>query len=370
MKFSALQENLKQGLFAVGHIAGKNQNLPILNNILIDAKDGNIKLSSTNLELGINCTVRGKVDQEGLFTVDAKILLDYINLLPNKKIDMDLQGDKMVIVCDKYNTKINGQSAEDYPLIPMIDRLNSIEVDLMQLRNAITQVNFAVANNDMRAELSGVLMVIEGDLMTLVATDSYRLAEKRVRLKNKQGDDLRVIVPSRTMQEVLRIISGLKSQEKVVSISFTENQILFSCESIDIISRIIEGQYPDYTQIIPTQFKTNVKIATSELGKAVKAASLFSKSGVNDVNLDFPKDKNLTVVSSASGLTGENITDVESIVSGEDNGVVVNYRYLIDGLTNINTETVDLGIVDSNTPCVFKPDGEDGYLYIIMPIKQ
>lgn len=370
MKFQILQDNLKNGLFVVNHTAGKNVNLPILHNILIEAKAGNIKLTSTNLEIGVSCLLRGKIETEGSFTVDAKIIYDYINNLPNKKIDMELVEDQLKIITDQQQTKINGQGSEDFPLIPEVDRNNGFEIDLKKFKEALSQVVFAVSGSDTRAELTGVLFVVSGQELVMAATDSYRLAEKRVTIKNPSEKDFKVIVPAKTIQEVLRIISGSKSSIADVEVYISENQILFTYDSIEIVSRVIDGQYPDYKQIIPVTHKTKAKVQLSDLVKSVKAASIFSKNGVNDINIDLPSEKNELIVSAVSGLSGENISKVEALVQGEDNGVVVNYRYLIDGLNSMETESVLIDVVDGNTPVVFKQDGVDDYLYIVMPIKQ
>lgn len=370
MKLQILQENFKTGLFVVSHIAGKNSNLPILNNILIEASSGNIKLVSTNLEMGISYILRGKVINDGAFTVDAKILNDYVSVLPNKKIDLDLEGDKLLLATDNYQTKINGQSAEEYPLIPSVDQTDGFAVDLLKFKEALSQVVFAVSTSDTRLELTGVLMNLNGDSLVLAATDSYRLTEKKIGIQKIGDRDLSVIVPAKTMQEVLRVIAGAKSTATDLNVYINDNQILFAYDSIEIVSRVIEGQYPDYKQIIPTISKTEAKLSVATLSRAIKAASLFTKSGVNDINLDFPMGKDLAIVSSASGLTGENITEVEAKTSGDDNGVVVNYRYIIDGLNNIHTDQVTLQVVDGSTPLVLRPDANDDYLYIIMPIKQ
>lgn len=369
MKFSVLQENLKQGLTAVAHIAGKNSSLPILNNIKMEAINGNINLTSTNLEIGINSVVRGKVEQDGSFTVDAKIILDFINLLPNKKIDIELLDNKLIINCESFSTKINGLTSDEFPLIPTIADALKISVDVNELVGGLSQVIFAVAPQDGRVELSGVFCVVRDGLLTLVATDSYRLAEKTITISGEVTTEMSVIVPVRTMQEVVRIISNLKGVTNV-DISITENQILFSTDSVEIVSRIIEGQYPDYKQIIPTTHKTKARVSVSEYVRSIKAASIFSKSGVNDVSLDLPADKNILMISATSGQVGESVSQIEAMVEGVDNGVVVNYRYLIDGLNSLKTEMVDLLVVDGNTPCVFKPVGVDNYQYIIMPIRQ
>lgn len=375
MNISTLQENLKQGLFAVSHVAGKNINLPILNNVMIEAKGGNIKLIATNLEIGVECLVRGKIEGEGVFTVDSKIFSDYIALLPNQKINIEKKEGGLIVETENYKTKIAGQEAEEFPLIPTVDKKIFYSAQSHNFKEALAGVVFAVSNNETRLELSGVLFNFSPNKLILAATDSYRLAEKEVEIKINQNKEKQIIVPSRTIQELIRILSGRSGEEAEggggeVKIYLSENQILFSIGQINLVSRLIEGQYPDYKQIIPQNSKTNVSTNRTELTRAVKASALFSKIGINDVNLDFPRGKNQIVVSSASGQTGENIANVEARVEGEDNGVVVNYRYLLEGLNNIEDENVKIEIVDFNTPCILRPEKEKGYLYIIMPIKQ
>lgn len=387
LKIFSLQENLKQGLALVSHVSGKNINLPILNNILIKAEAGKIRLIATNLEIGVVSAVRGKIEREGLFTVNAKIIFDCINLLPNKKIGLEQKADNLLIDCENYQAKVRGQSAEEFPLIPEVDRKNYFSAKAEEVKKAVSQVIFATAASETRLELSGALLVFSGDNLTMAATDSYRLAEKKIKIKSNlpapagNEEEKRIIVPAKTLQELLRILSvnlDNEVEEKNSEIKFyiSENQILFIYGSTELVSRLIEGQYPDYQQIIPNNSKTKIFIDRQELMRAVKMASLFSKTGINDVNLDFPAGKNQVVISSVSGQTGENITNLEARVSGADNSIVVNYRYLLEGLSNIEEETVKIEVIDSNTPCIIRPDmpaqaGQDeSYLYIIMPIKQ
>ncbi len=369
MKLQILQDNLKSGLFVVSHTASKNVNLPILHNVLIEAKDGNIKLSATNLEIGITCLLRGKVEVEGSYTVDAKIFYDFVSYLPNKKIDIEQKDDYVEIVTEQQQTKINGQSVDEYPVIPSFDKKIGFSVDLQNFKESLAQVVFAVSSSDTRLELTGVLFILDGNNVTLVATDSYRLSEKKLDVNNLTNESVQVIIPAKTIQEVLRVISGLKSTLAELEVYISENQVLFTYDSVEIISRVIDGQYPDYKQIIPNQVKTRAQIDSSQLIKAVKSASLFSKSGINDVNMDFPKDQNSLIISAVSGQTGENITKLEAKIEGDDNGVVVNYKYLIDGLNSVGG-MVDINVVDGNTPVVFKSVDDDCYLYLVMPIKQ
>lgn len=375
MKIFSLQENLKQGLALVGHVAGKNINLPILNHILIRAESGKIRLVATNLEIGIISSVRGKIEQEGSFTVNAKIISDCVGLLPNKKIGLEQKANDLLVDCDNYQSKIRGQSAEEFPLIPEVDKKNSFSAEASAVKNAISQVIFATPSSETRLELSGALFVFAGNSLTIAATDSYRLAEKKIQIKSSSGEEKKIIIPAKTLQELLRVLStnsvdGVEKNSQEIKFYISDNQILFTHGATELVSRLIEGQYPDYQQIIPTVNKTKIIIDRQEFIRAVKMASLFSKTGINDVNLDFPLGKNLTVVSSVSGQTGENITNLTAKVVGEENSVVVNYRYLLEGLSNIEEEMVKIEVIDGNTPCLLRPERDESYLYIIMPIKQ
>jgi len=375
MKFSSLQENLKQGMFIVGHVAGKNINLPILGNVMIETKNGDIKLITTDLELGIINKIRGKIEKEGSFTINSKIFYDYISLLPNKKIEIEQKENNLIIKTEKYNTKIAGQSIEEFPLIPRIEKNSYISLNIKEFKKAVAQIIFAVSANESRIELSGIFFNINKNRLTMAATDSYRLAEKEIRINaGLEEENKSIIIPAKTLQELIRILSAeqdiVGEDNGEIKIYLSESQILFTFRLTELISRLIEGQYPDYKQIIPPQGKTKAIVDRQELLRAVKASSLFSKTGINDINLDFPSGQNKAIISSTSGMVGENIAEIDARVSGEDNGIVVNYRYLLDGLNNIDSENIIIEVIDNNTPCIIRPEKEEGYLYIIMPIKQ
>jgi len=368
MKFVSLQENLKDALYVVGHIAGKNVNLPILNNVLISAEKNNISLTTTDLELGIICKIRGKIEQEGGYTVDSRILYDYISLLPNKKTEIELSGNEIKINCEKYNTKIKGMNPEEYPVIPENLKENKYSLSASELKNALTQVVFATSSSETRIELTGVLMDFNEESLFLAATDSYRLAEKKIKIKNDNRSEIKIIIPAKTIQELIRVLATIKNNDLEINIYASDNQVVFELENIELVSRLIEGQYPDYKQIIPSNIKTTALVNKQELVRAVKMASLFSKTGINDINFDILNKK--LIISSVSGQAGENITEMDVVSSGAENSVVVNYRYLLDCLNVVGAEYIDIGLVDSNTPCVIKPEKDNSYLYIIMPIKQ
>lgn len=375
MKFIILKENLKQGLTTVAHLSSKNINLPILNNILIKAKKDGIDLISTNLEISIKHSLRAKVEIEGEFTIDSKIINDYVNLLPDDKIEIELEGDELSFKCQNYKTKIKGQESTDFPILPKIDSDNYCTVNISNFKNALSNVIFSVSINETRLELSGVLFNFNGeDKLSLVGTDSYRLSEKNLKYnKNNSIGEKSIIVPARTIQELLRILNNFKLEEQMgseenIKIYFNENQIFFSFASTDLMSRIINGSYPDYKQIIPEKEKTIISINKNNLIKAVKAGGIFSKTGINDIALKNEKDS--LHIYSKSSQSGENFVNVDCKTKGIDNEIFINYKYLLEGLNTVNSESVIIKITDNNTPCIIMAEKDETFLYLIMPLKQ
>ncbi len=384
MKFSCTQENLKNGLISVSHIAGKNVNLPILNNVLINANKNNIQLITTDLEIGITCNIRGKVEKEGKFTANAKLISDYVSLLPKKRVDIESDNINLKIKCENYKTKIKGEESGEFPVIPEIKQDKFYSFDFEDFKKALSGVIFAVASDEVRVELSGVYFEFDSENLILAATDSYRLSERKIKYKNKLNSDKdessenkKIIIPSKTIQEIIRVFSvdqeNLDLNGREIKLFINDNQSSFQYGDIDVVSRVIEGQYPDYKQIIPKsseENKTIIKLDRHELIQAVKASALFSKNNINDINLDFPLNKKKAVISSVSGQIGESTIEIPAEIKGKDNGIILNYRYFLDGLNNVQDERIILEIIDSNTPCILKAEGEDNYLYIIMPIKK
>lgn len=378
MKITVLQKNLKQGIFVTSPITGKNTNLPILNNLLLSASNGSIRLLATDLELGVSTVVRGKIEEDGTLTVDAKLLSSYVSLLPNNKLEISSKETELTLESEGYKTKMKGELADDYPLIPELDKEHYYQVNINEFKQAISSVVFAVMFNENRLALSGVLFSIDNETLTMAGTDSYRLAEKVIKVSSNivpvEGEGpRRIIIPIKTLQELARIIAGDFSDNKDVEnirIYVTDNQIAFSFDTVEVVSRLIDEQYPDYKQIIPNQFKSSCTVDREELVRAVKASALFSKSGVNDINLDMKTEQCAVVVSATSGQAGENTAVVGAKIEGGDNGVVINYKYLIDGLNSMGTQLVKIELVDGMTPCLLRPVGAEGYLYIVMPIRK
>lgn len=381
MKFSCTQENLRQGLSIVSHIANKSVNLPILENVLIRTEEGGLKLMTTNLEMAVTCNIRSKVEEKGEFTVPSKLFSDYVSLLSKDRVDAEMKDNTLSVSCGTFQTRLNGINASEFPLIPSVDSDLKFSVKVAALRKAIGQVLFAVASNESRPEISGVLFKFvpqNGILkLTLAATDSYRLAEKNIDILKESGTDIQepmsVIVPARAVAEMVRILGVFKDSvdnPETAEIVISDNQILFLYNQVELISRTIEGRYPDYRQLIPSRFETEISVPKEDLLRAVKATSLFSRAGLNDISLKFAPSAPVRI-NATNPQTGEHNAEIDGKIIGKENAITVNFRYFIDGVNNIETEDVLIQMIDGVSPCLLRPSGNDtDYLYIVMPIRQ
>lgn len=363
MKFTCTQENLHRGLQVVGHVASRNVTLPILNNVLLQASPGSIRLVATNLEIGISCTVRGKVETEGSFTVNAKLLADYVSLLPKDRVDVELEGKTLRLTTPQARTTMRGLAADEFPLIPPVGGQRTLRLAGPALKTAIQRVLFAAANDEARPEISGVYFMSGQRALTLAATDSYRLAEQRVAL-TEDAPEVRAILPQRALQELLRALG-----DEPVAGAFDDNQARFTFNDVEFTTRLIEGQYPDYRSIIPNETPVTFELDRESLITAVRQASLFGKQGIYDVTLAYDGARTLAV-RAASAQAGESETSVSVKGTGDATTVVFNYRYLLDGLTSFSSEAVSVGLGTPASPGLLKPKGDEHSLYLIMPIRQ
>ena len=377
MNFACTQENLAQGLGLVGHITGKNINLPILGNVLLKTEGGNVRLSTTNLEMAVSVLIRGKVEVAGEFTVPAKLLMDYVALLPAGKVKLVVAEDALEIKADGKVTKIKGMAASEFPLIPKLVTEQGYKVDASALRQAIGQVAFAVSSSESRPELSGVACFFHGqagqDRLVMAATDSYRLAERALPLiAGGSAKEAKCIVPARALTEVARILSAYKDDmatPETAEWAITDNQFVLTYGNVELISRLIEGSFPDYRQIIPTQFRSILQVSRPELMKAIRAASLFARQGLFDVHLEVFADGRLTVSSAVTG-TGAHTTTLPIAQAQEPNKVTVNFKYVTDGLSAASSDEVKIQLIDGMNPVVMAPTTGEGFQYVVMPIRQ
>lgn len=362
MKIICLQENLKNNLNITQNIIGRNLTLPILNNLLLETENGRLKISSTNLEIGINTWTSGKIEREGVITCPAKIFFNYINNLPNKKIELEAKNNILTVKCENYKATIKCLPAEDFPIIPKIKNEPILEIKNTLLKEGLMQVSGCAAISESRPEISGVFFKINKEGLKLVATDSFRLAEKVEKI-DKIKSEHSMILPQRTAQELIRI---LNEKEGMMKIILGSSQVLFETNEVQIISRLIDGQYPDYQQIIPKSFITQILLNREEFLNAVRVAGFFS-SKVNSIKFSVQSGK-IEILSQDPDL-GENKTQIQTEVKGKELEIDFNYRYLLDGLNNISSKQIFLGLNSDSSPVVLKSAESEDYLYVVMPIK-
>lgn len=372
MRFSCTQENLRTGLSLIGHIAARQGSLPILSNVLIRVEAKTITLVATNLELAMTYQLRGKVEEDGTFTANAKLLNDVVNLLPKDRVDLSADGGELELRCRGNTTKVRGMDAAEFPLVPDVKRVGGIRVAADALRDALAATAFAVAEGGARPELGGALLRFDGAAATVAATDSYRLAERALPLlAHVAPKGTALIVPSRTITELLRILGQSQDDEVPEVVLYpSANQLLVTVGALEVTSRLVDGTFPDYAQIIPQSWTTRVRVARSELQTTVRAAGLFARTGVNDVHLRCVPKGNQLIVRSENAQLGEHQAILDAEVEGEEVTTILNARYLLDGLATISGDRITLELASAAAPVVLRPDGGTGHLYIVMPIKQ
>ncbi len=367
MKFSCTQENLKRGLLLVSNLSSRSITLPILNNTHVKTNDGLLELCTTNLDIGIKTIVRGKVDEEGVVTVPTKVLADYISLLPSGSIDLVATNTDVEIFSAGQRSKLKGLAADDFPILPVLDPHIRFSLTVEQLSLMIARVIFSVAQDVTRPEISGILLKKDSGRLVGAATDGFRLAESNIEVL-QDIPDFSIIIPFRTIQEVSRICSLFPHDREVV-ISFNESQINFTLDSTTLISRLIEGKYPEYAQIIPNTFSFVSLFQNKGFIHALRLNGLFTKKGTNDIVCEFLAPKTI-ILSSGNIQVGENRTEIEAEVGGNDH-ILFNYKYLLDGLSIFGPDDqVVMKVVNQNSPILLVSEAKKDFRYLVMPIRQ
>ncbi len=367
MRLSLTQENLSRALASVGRVVSTRTSLPVLSNVLL-ATDGNrLRLSATNLEVGINYWIGSKVEDEGSLTVPARLFAEFVASLPHGNIELSSIDSVLTVKTPHYESKINGISADEFPLIPTLSTDPILSLDASVLRDALVQVVVAASADEARPVLAGVYMYTEDKNLFLVATDSYRLAEKRIELAGDAPKELKVIIPAKTMQELVRLLGETDGE---VELYLDENQVMFHLGEVELVSRLIEGQFPNYRQLIPTSATTSFDIDTAEFSRITKVASLFARESAGSVKLDIKADGEVSIISSDSEVGG-NTSSAECEVSGEDGEISLNARYLTDALAAMKSKAVTFAISGKLNACVISPadEGADDYTHLIMPLR-
>ena len=371
MKFSCTQENLSKVLQMVSRISARGGNLPILANIYLTASGHQVIIKGTNLEVGIICNLRGDVENEGEFTVPARVLAEYINFLPKDTVHVDLKEDTLRIVCGTHQTGIKGLPASEFPLIPPVEQGETWEVLPRDLLEGLEQILLAISPTETRPEISGAHLKFEGQELTLAGTDSYRLAEKKIPVKGGRKP-LQIIAPLRALQDLIRILSQTREDEgPLIKITASANQLAVILPTVQFVTRLIEGAYPDYKAIIPSTFAVKAAVPREEFIAALKAAGLFSKTGVYDVGVELNSKEGTLLIKALNSQIGEHQSVIKCPVQGPGNTkVAFNWKYLLDGIGAVNSETVILNTTDSVSPSMLTAENKQDYLYLVMPIKE
>lgn len=387
MKIICTRENFKNAIFNSERVVSKQGTLPILNNILFETEMGGLKLSATNLELGVEVRVGAKIEKEGKITIPAKLISNFINNLSVKNGEDNIfletieQGVK--IKSGSTRAVIKGLSAAEFPLMPKKQTEVVLKISAQKIKSAIAQIINCVAYNETRQELTGINVILEEQALFFAATDSFRLAEKKIELaqanisKTTYSELIKkksnIIIPANALTELVRIIGG--EDDFLVDITIEENQIFFDVNGTRLISRLINGKYPEYKHIIPQEFKTRVVMEKEALQRAVKMASFFSPSKSSEIKLKTDPQKKKAIIETVSVELGENTTESDVDATGPAQEIILNSRYFLDGISVIASSKIAILINNNTAPIALKEINEKtgevlaGFIYVVMPIK-
>ncbi len=377
MKMTCKRQELSRGLAMVGHAVSTRSTLPVLANLLLTTEGDHVRLSATNLEIAITCRVPAKIEAEGSTTVPAKLLTDFVNALEAGEIELGpLPGETpgVRVRGGTSEANIRGMDPGEFPAIPQIEGSEKpLVLDVGELRSMIAQTTFAAAQDDARPVFTAVLARTRGGKLTFAAADTYRLAVRTTALPGAEDRSEDLLIPARTLNELSKILPSEGSVE--VFTSSARNQLVFRAPGVEMVSHLIEGQFPNYEAIIPKGFETRVVIPTDKLRAAARVASLFAKSesASNTVKVAVtPGQEGLTpgvvTLQATNDELGDSTGTVDATVDGPAVNILFNIKYLSDVLAVIDTPEISLELNTSQSPGLVRPLGNDDYLYVIMPL--
>ena len=360
MKLQVTQENLAKALGTVARVANTRNTLPILANVLVQTVDNRLSISATNLDIAITHRIGSKIEKTGSITVPARLMQDFVSSLPEGVLKLELTDNKLQITTDQYKSTINGIAADDFPVMPAISAGSTWKVAANELKSALSQVVFAASADDARPVLTGVYFHSIGGDVLAVATDSYRLAERKL---GKAKDSVGFLVPASAAQDLLRIISDA---DKEVTVTHDDQQVLFQVGDITLVARLIEGNYPDYRKLIPTKFGTIAKLTRADFLNITKVSALFAREAAGSITIKVD-DKKVSINAIASQL-GENTASADAELKGSGE-VTLNSRYLIDALNAFSGEQIEFCFNGKLEPCILRSSDNPKYLHLIMPLR-
>jgi DNA polymerase III subunit beta len=362
MKLQVTQENLNRALGSVARVANSRGTLAILANVLIKTSNNRLSLSATNLDIAITHYIGAKVSEEGSITVPARLMQDFVGSLPEGVIELDLQETKLHVSTDQYQSVVNGIVADDFPVMPAISGGTSWTLKGGDFKKALQQVVFAASSDETRPVLTGVLLQTINGKLFMAATDSYRLAEKALGA-NKQ--DIHLLIPASAMHDLLRVLGDA---DEPIQVTHDEQQVLFQVGDVELVTRLVDGKYPDYKKLIPESFTTQATMKRADFINVTKVSSLFARESAGSVTIEVDeKTKQLSIRSVASQL-GENTATAEAKATGSGS-ITVNARYLLDGLNALSGEEVTFSFNGKLEPTLLSDPTNSDYRHIVMPLK-
>jgi DNA polymerase-3 subunit beta len=370
VKLSLMQENLARGLSLVSRAVSSRATLPVLSNVLLKTQDGGLRLTATNLEIGITAWVPGRIDTEGALTVPARLLTDVVAGLPaGERVDLEMEKENSLLIrAGTYRTRLRGIEAEEFPVIPSAGDRPTTRISQKLLRHALAEVTFAAAADEARPILTGVLTHLSGDTLTLAAADNYRIAVKSLPLL-MSVEDTSIVVPARSYVELTRILADVDEAADIV-LAQSRNQVIFKVDTTELVSRLIDGQFPNYQSVLPTSHSTRALVERDELLQAVRLSALIASSAANVVRLGFGGDDAPTAISVAAAADiGDAEGQVEVELEGDPVTIAFNARYMVEALQNMDGERLAIELSGPLSPGVLRPADDPAYVHVIMPVR-
>ncbi|MEO7117539.1 MAG: DNA polymerase III subunit beta [Candidatus Limnocylindrales bacterium] len=368
MKLSVMQENLARGLSVVSRAVSTRSTLPVLANVLLRTEDAGLKLTATNLEIGITSWVPGKIDTEGSLTVPARLITDVVSGLPaGERVELEVDGTTLFIKAGRYQTHLRGIDAEEFPVIPAAGDRPTTRVSQKLFKQALSEVAFAAATDEARPILTGVMTKFMGDRLTLAAADNYRIAVKSLPVLDSV-EETTLVVPARSYQELMRILGDTDDPVEIM-LAQSKSQVLFHIEGTELVSRLIDGQFPNYQQVLPSSHSSRAVVDRDELLKAVKLSAFIANSAANVVRLRLGEDGSTGISIAATADVGDADAEVDAVLEGDAVTIAFNARYLTEALANVDADQLALEFAGPLSPGVLKPTDDPDYVHVIMPVR-
>jgi len=373
MKISCLQENLAKGLSVVGRAVGSRSTLPQASHVLLASDEGRLKLVATNLEIAITCWIGAQVEEEGAVTVPARLLTDFVTSLPNERIDMSLpaRAKQLNLTCARNEASVSGMDAADFPPVPPVDDGFRLKLDAKALRTAIEQVEFAAAADDTRPVLTGIHTLLEDSELTLAAADGFRLAVYKLALGEEVPEKVEVIIPARAMRELMRLLA---EEEEPLELAFNaaRSQVLFRMKSVEMVATLIQGTFPNYSQLIPASYSSRALIDMRQFLQETRIAAIFARDGSGIVRIQLQPGEDVApgklIISARAEEIGEHRGEMDVKIEGEASKIAFNSKYLQEVLQVLDCSQVALETSTPSSPGVIRPVGVENYVHVVMPM--